>query len=240
MTDIFEPTTVFSLLAALAVLVAAYSLSLQFLPKSTPGKLRLIYIWHLFDALIHFTFEGSFLYNCFFVYTTGKNPNGFLNQPSRIYGPAHGSSPTAKLWQEYAKADARWGEADLTVISLELLTVFVAGPLALWICECIRKHDRQGWFWMTILASCELYGGFMTFCPEWLTGSPNLDTSNFMYLWVYLVFFNTLWVWFPIYVLYEAYQNISVAFEAAGSGSGFIVERDGGKSTRRSKRGKAE
>ena len=28
----------------------------------------------------------------------------------------------------------------------------------------------------------ELYGGFMTFAPEWLTGSPNLDTSNWMYL----------------------------------------------------------
>ena len=27
----------------------------------------------------------------------------------------------------------------------------------------------------------------MTFCPEWLTGSPNLDTSNVLYLWVYLV-----------------------------------------------------
>lgn len=27
---------------------------------------------------------------------------------------------------------------------------------------------------------------WMTFCPEWLTGSPNLDTSNPLYLWVYL------------------------------------------------------
>lgn len=27
----------------------------------------------------------------------------------------------------------------------------------------------------------------MTFCPEWLTGSPNLNTSNALYLWVYLV-----------------------------------------------------
>lgn len=27
---------------------------------------------------------------------------------------------------------------------------------------------------------------WMTFCPEWLTGSPSLDTSNPLYLWVYL------------------------------------------------------
>jgi hypothetical protein len=24
--------------------------------------------------------------------------------------------------------------------------------------------------------------GWMTFAPEWLTGNPNLDTSNWMYL----------------------------------------------------------
>ena len=54
--------------------------------------------------------------------------------------------------------------------------------------------------------------GFMTFAPEWLTGSPNLDTSNFMYFWVYLIFFNTLWVWFPLWILLEAYQNINKAF----------------------------
>lgn len=27
----------------------------------------------------------------------------------------------------------------------------------------------------------------MTFCPEWLTGNPNLDTSNPLYFWVYLM-----------------------------------------------------
>jgi hypothetical protein len=27
----------------------------------------------------------------------------------------------------------------------------------------------------------------MTFCPEWLIGSPALNTSNALYLWVYLV-----------------------------------------------------
>ena len=55
----------------------------------------------------------------------------------------------------------------------------------------------------------------MTFVPEWLTGSYNLNTSNFMYLWVYLVFFNTLWVFFPLWVLIEAYNNISLAFAQA-------------------------
>jgi hypothetical protein len=60
--------------------------------------------------------------------------------------------------------------------------------------------------------------GFMTFCPEWLSGSQNLDTSNFMYLWVYLFFFNTLWVFIPLWVLHEAHGQISRAFK---SGTGY-------------------
>lgn len=67
--------------------------------------------------------------------------------------------------------------------------------------------------------------GFMTFAPEWLTGNPNLDTSNFMYLWVYLVFFNMLWVFFPLWVLYEAYGNIQLAFEKAGGAVGAEKEK---------------
>jgi len=73
--------------------------------------------------------------------------------------------------------------------------------------------------------SLEVWGlmgiGFMTFAPEWLTGSPNLDTSNFMYMWVYLFFFNMLWVFFPLWVLFEAYGSICTAFaEAVQAGEG--------------------
>lgn len=53
--------------------------------------------------------------------------------------------------------------------------------------------------------------GFMTFCPEWLVGSPNLDTSNFMYLWLYLFFFNTLWVWIPLWIIWYSVKDISNA-----------------------------
>ena len=121
-----------------------------------------------------------------------------MGYADRLYGSQYGTNPTAKLWQEYAKADKRWGGADLTVISLELLTVFGAGPLAAYICELVRRRDTGGklWFWASILATGELYGGmcsalqrryredwlinsgYMTFAPEWLSGNPNLDTSN--------------------------------------------------------------
>ena len=67
---------------------------------------------------------------------------------------------------------------------------------------------------MIVLATMELYGGFITFCPEWLTANSNLDSSNFMYLWVYLVFFNMLWVFIPLYAVWVAVADINDAFVA--------------------------
>lgn len=173
-TMVIDRTTVLSLSAALALLVTAYAASIRVLHTSTTTKLRILFIWHLFDSLIHFIFEGSFLYNCFFTYTSTRHSSDyphpasltspgvyFMGYADRLYGSQYGTSPTAKLWQEYAKADKRWGGADLTVISLELLTVFAAGPLAAYICELVRRRDRGGrlWFCASVLATGELYGG---------------------------------------------------------------------------------
>ena len=173
-TLVIDQTTIISLLAILTLLVTAYVSSLYFLPSASTTKLRVVFIWHLFDCLIHFLFEGSYLYNCFFTYTVVSHTSDypypasltssggfFLGYEDRLYGSQYGTSPSAKLWQEYAKADKRWGGADLTVISLELLTVFGAGPLAAYICELVRRDDRGGklWFWASVLATGELYGG---------------------------------------------------------------------------------
>jgi EXPERA (EXPanded EBP superfamily) len=163
---VIDTTTVLSLLATLVTLIAAYLVSLRVLPRAAGLKLRVLFVWHLFDALIHFIFEGSYLYNCFFTHADGQpNPANFLNQSARGYGAAYGTSPTARLWQEYGKADRRWMFADLTTISLEILTVFAAGPLAAWICWLLGKGDRTGrvWFLCVVLATAELYGGNVTY-----------------------------------------------------------------------------
>ncbi|KAK5174834.1 uncharacterized protein LTR77_001917 [Saxophila tyrrhenica] len=231
-TPIIDTTTILSLLSTLLILGTAYLASYHFLPSSASTKTRVLFIWHAFDSLIHALLEGSFLYNCFFTYTTTTPvwsssssvsaylpPNiYFLGHKNRLYGSEYGTNPFAALWRVYAQADARWGGSDLTVISLELLTVFIGAPLAAWICYCLAKQRKDAWFWMILLATGELYGGFMTFAPEWLSGSPNLDTGNWMYLWVYLVFFNTLWVWIPLWILYEGYGKIPGTAGAAGKG----------------------
>lgn len=178
MDQLVDTTTIVSLLAVLLMLNSAYILSTRVLSPSTPTKLRVLFIWHAFDALIHFILEGSFLYNNF----TSSIPfdsasmhpaliTNFLGQPDKVFGNRYADNWAGKLWMVYAKADARWAEADLTIISLELLTVLVAGPLALYICYIISVRNPMVSFWMIVLATGEIYGGFMTFAPEWLTGN---------------------------------------------------------------------
>ena len=173
-----DQTTVFSLLGTVAVLATAYAFSLRVLPTHSGRKARVLFVWHLFDALIHAIFEGSFLWNCFFAHaprdpaaqsTRALLPPGvhFLGARDRTYGAAHGAGAFAALWREYARADARWAGTDLAVVSLELLTVCVGAPLALWCADMVRRGEwdarrgREGrkWFWMTVLATGELYGG---------------------------------------------------------------------------------
>ncbi|EGX91435.1 Emopamil-binding protein [Cordyceps militaris CM01] len=230
--DLFDTTTLVSLAAAASIVLVAYAVSRRALPTGTgtPASLRFLFIWHLADALCHFVLEGSFLYHCFFSYVEADaaaaglvaSPHNFLGHgATRVYGPqAGGSNPFAQLWMVYARADRRWGGADLGVISLELLTVFFDGPVALYVAWLIAKRDPKASFWMIVLATCELYGGFMTFCPEWLIGNLNLDGSNFMYMWVYLVFFNMLWVFIPLYAMWYSYNDISHAFAVRASKKG--------------------
>ncbi|KAK0638667.1 Emopamil-binding protein [Cercophora newfieldiana] len=213
--DLFDATTLVSLTAVVVILGAAYTLSRATLASNTPGPLRALFIWHAFDALIHFVLEGSFLYHCFFsVADAGSahypDPENYLGAKGVVHGAqAGGENPFARLWMVYARADRRWGG----VVSLELLTVFVVGPMACLVCYDIAKKNPRANVLMIMLATAELYGGFMTFCPEWLTGNINLDSSNFMYLWVYLVFFNMLWVFIPFYAIYIASTDILDAFK---------------------------
>jgi hypothetical protein len=52
------------------------------------------------------------------------------------------------------------------------------------------------------------FAGWMTFCPEWLTGSKALNTSNWVFLWLYLFFFNFLWVIIPFALMYHSWVDI--------------------------------
>jgi hypothetical protein len=226
-----DAPTILCLAVSLSMMPAAFILGRTLIPAHKTRD-RILFIWHAYDALTHLLIEGSFAYQCFFSYiTVAKAPTEgphWLNDPTRLYGANYGTGPTARLWQEYAKADHRWGVADTTVVSLELLTVFLGGPAAVYICYLLYRSSSEKlsaksrgavkatlWLVAISLATAELYGGFMTFAPEWLTGSTALVTDDPVYLWLYLFFFNTLWVWLPLWVLWEASKELRGAFVGA-------------------------
>lgn len=253
--------SILSVVFALSLGPAAQLLAHQCLPSNVPRKTYYLFLWHTYDALTHFLIEGAYLYHCFFSYITVPAVSSdyphpaslssfsqpfFLGRADRRYGALYGSGPFARIWREYAKADRRWGESDATVIALELLTVLLAGPAALYISYSLSRLSNDTTnhatrnskkastkpttatasmttaakaalsarmhFIMIVLATGELYGGFMTFAPEWLTGSTSLDTSNPIYLWLYLFFFNVLWVFIPAWVLREVYGEVVAAY----------------------------
>jgi hypothetical protein len=159
---IISATTVWSLAATVALLAAAYGLSIAVLPRTISKKERGIYIWHIFDALTHLTLEASFCYYSLFSSAPfpAENTVTLFGNSAVSYGVKYSSAPLAKLWQEYARADLRWGNSDVPTLCIELITVVLAGPLALWVAEMIRKGEGRRWFWMAILATAEIYGMF--------------------------------------------------------------------------------
>jgi hypothetical protein len=242
--------TLLSLGVAFSLMPTAQLLAAFALPKTISTKYKFLFLWHAYDFLTHFIIEGSYLYHCFFSYAQLPSAGSTSDYPhpaslpnsdvavlfghkDRRYGVLYSTAPMARLWQEYAKADHRWGGADLTVISLEILTVGLAGPAAMYICYLIYKIasapagkpkanlQTRLWFLATMLATGELYGGFMTFAPEWLSGNTQLQGDDPVYLWLYLVFFNVLWVFIPFWVLWEAWGEITRAFERAGQMTGW-------------------
>ncbi|GAA5909537.1 EXPERA domain-containing protein [Sporobolomyces salmoneus] len=187
---LLNATTILSLTSTLALLVLANLLARRLLPSHIyrDSVQKYTFIWLAFDALTHFILEGSFLYQSFPRPRTVNSSRGAF----------------AALWQEYARADIRWGTSDSTVVSIELITVLMAGPLCVYIMDLMRKGDQSWRYWST----AEIYGGMMTFFPEWITGSPSLNTSHPLYTYVYLLFFNGLWVVIPLYLMYDSYLHI--------------------------------
>src|SRR5437773_2311335 len=116
--DLFDATTLASLAATVVLLGAAWGLAALTLPPGAAAKERALFVWHAFDALIHFVLEGSFLWHCFFSWvdagdghtaaaSLAPTAHNFLGAPEgRAYGPqAGGDNPFARLWMVYARAD---------------------------------------------------------------------------------------------------------------------------------------
>lgn len=113
-----------------------------------------------FDAMIHFSFEGSWLFLSVLgrQVNTSTGPFAEMCTSSKI-APHLLASQRVILGREYAAADYRWGVADPTVVSLELLTVLGAGPLCCYILKQLVSDDPARHYWIVVLSTAEIYGG---------------------------------------------------------------------------------
>ncbi|XP_022101938.1 emopamil-binding protein-like [Acanthaster planci] len=185
-SSILSATTIPALIFASILFVVSIIVGLV-LGRKLSSVERLVVVWLVYDVVTHFILEGVFVY--YSLVGTVLTTDGFL----------------ADVWKEYARADARWGVSDPTIVSMELLTAVFDGTLAVVLIYAILGNKHYHHYVQIVLCVCELYGGWMTFCPEWITGSPNLDTSNFLFLWVYLVFFNGIWVVIPGALMWQSW-----------------------------------
>ncbi|KIP08965.1 hypothetical protein PHLGIDRAFT_116824 [Phlebiopsis gigantea 11061_1 CR5-6] len=201
-TEWFTATSAYSLAFVGSIGVVAWVSVNAFLPKKATSMDKFTWIWMTFDSLIHFSFEAIFLYYSVF---------------GRQVATSDGILP--EMVREYARADLRWALADPTVVSLEVLTVLGAGPIAAYIVYLLAADDPARHYWIIVISTAELYGGWMTFCPEWLTGSPNLVTSNPLYLWVYLTIMNVIWVVVPLWLMVDSYKHIAGSLRTAQAAS---------------------
>lgn len=103
MSDLLSTQTLLALSFVGSLVGTAFVLSRTQLREGTSSKSKNIFVWLAFDCLCHLTLEGSFLYLSTFGRTINAS-NGFF----------------ATLWKDYARADARWGFSDPTVVSLEI------------------------------------------------------------------------------------------------------------------------
>ncbi|XP_038587796.1 emopamil-binding protein-like [Micropterus salmoides] len=181
--------SVLSLLACSIQVLAAILLTRRCGGRSSAED-RWILLWLFYDVIVHLTLEGPFVYMS--LVGTVETSDG----------------PLAELWKEYGKADSRWLVSDPNIVAIEVLTVVLDSLLGLLLIHAVLKEKYYRHFLQIVLSVCELYGGWMTFCPDWLVGSPNLNTSSWLYLWVYLVFFNGVWVLVPVLLLVQSWFSL--------------------------------
>ncbi|MED6244772.1 hypothetical protein ATANTOWER_023779 [Ataeniobius toweri] len=181
--------SVLSLLGCSLQVLAAALLTHRYGGRSSPTD-RWILLWLFYDVIVHLTLEGPFVYM------------------SLVGTVEESEGPLAELWKEYGKADTRWLVSDPTIVSVEILTVVLDSLLGVLLIHAVLRDKYYRHFLQVTLSVCELYGGWMTFCPDWLLGSPHLNTSNPLYLWLYLVFFNGLWVLVPILLLVQSWLRL--------------------------------
>jgi len=187
--SVFTLTSALSLTGVLLVFFIAYAGSKIFLPKTSRWQDRYIFIWLVYQPPFsappkltivlsrHLTFsftsrlKGPSSTSLHLDAKSTPAPAPWLKCVRTLsFYTTHNKILTFRIFKnagrEYAAADFRWGVSDPGVVSLELLTVFGAGPLGCYILAQLAKQDPARHYWIVVLSTAELYGG----CVEPFSG----------------------------------------------------------------------
>lgn len=155
--------------------------------KRTTSSAR--FTWFAVCGIMHVGFEGYWLWN-----------------RSTIAGQ---NDMFAELWKEYAHGDSRYLAADELLLTLELMTAFIWGPLCLISGYHILRGSQKQYFFQLVASLCHLFSCSLYYIMD-LPQATHCD-PNPVYFWIYFISFNAPWILVPASLVYQSYQHISSA-----------------------------
>ncbi|KAG2200155.1 hypothetical protein INT47_012436 [Mucor saturninus] len=117
----------------------------------------------------------------------------------------------AELWKEYAHGDSRYLSADELLLTLEVMTVFVWGPLCILTGWFILRGSNKQYFFQLVASLCHIFSCSLYFLMD-LPQAVHCDPSP-IYFYIYFIAFNSPWIIVPLMLVYQSYQHIDEAFK---------------------------
>ncbi|KAI8576362.1 hypothetical protein K450DRAFT_257411 [Umbelopsis ramanniana AG] len=152
-----------------------------------PGKDRLIFCWFSICALTHCFFEVYWV--CFS--KTVASRKDFL----------------AELWREYAHSDSRYMVSDPLVLTLEIMTVTIIGPLCVLAMIALYRNSPSRHLYQLIISVFHIFSCSLYYILDSFKGFSSCD-PNPIYFWVYFVGFNSPWIIVPALLIYDSCVSI--------------------------------
>jgi cholestenol delta-isomerase len=158
--------------------------------KSLSSSTKLRLIWFLLSGTVHLFFESHFVLS----HSKIAQSNSFLSQ----------------FWKEYSKADSRYLISDPATLAVEIITVFLCGPLCYLIFYLGSRKSRWEFVLQLICSIMFLYGDTIYFATEIIEDwkhvpTPSEDPIKFFF---YYVLSNGFWVVIPILCVIQAISKL--------------------------------
>ncbi|PVU96582.1 hypothetical protein BB561_001083 [Smittium simulii] len=150
---------------------------------------RATILWFTLCFLVHSGFEGYYLANV-----------------NRI---VENSTILSQIWGEYGLADSRYLTGDPTTLAMEIISVFVFGPLSLLAAYgIVRRRFATRHLAQLAVSIMHLYSLIIYFYTNILEDCKHTRPEPF-YFWIYFVYFNFPWFIFPIILIIQSCREIS-------------------------------